>query len=138
MEILVEIAKKMNELLEADDMDNAVLEEICKTLKEQPNVRFRLMDFKYFNEERLAMLQNQKIELVRNQNFEAAANKRELEVKCLKHIQAKKQFKIEKSLFDTEDNIFAYFYTGTAQNDLEIYSRLTSPGTGFFRNPNIS
>jgi hypothetical protein len=45
---------------------------------------------------------------------------------------------IKKSLFDTEDNIFAYFYTGTAQNDLEIYSRLTSLGTGFFRNPNIS
>lgn len=42
----IEIVQKMNELLEADEMDNAVLEEICQTLKEQTNVRFRLMDFK--------------------------------------------------------------------------------------------
>ena len=138
MEILTEIAKKMNELLEADEMDNAVLEEICQMLKEQTNVRFRLMDFKFFNEERLAEINAQKIELIRNQSFDAAANKREHEVKCLKHIQGKEQFKIGKSMFDTEENIFAYFYTGTAKNDLKIYNRLTSPGNGFFRNPNIS
>lgn len=135
MEILIEIAKKMNELLEADDMDNAVLEEICQTLKEQTNVRFRLMDFKFFNKERLALINAQKIEFVRKQNFKAAANKRDLELKCLKHIQAKEQFKIKKSMFDIEENIFAYFYTGTAKNDRKIYSRLTSPGNGFFENP---
>ena len=138
MEILTEIAKKMNELLEADEMDNAVLEEICQMLKEQTNVRFRLMDFKFFSKERLALINAQKIEFVRKQNFKAAAIKRDLELKCLKHIQAKEQFKIRKSMFDVEENIFAYFYTGTAKNDLKIYNRLTSPGNGFFRNPNIS
>ncbi len=137
METLIEIEKKMNELLEADKMDNAMLEEICQSLKEQPNVRFRLMDFKYFNKERLAIINAQKIELVRMQNFDAAAKKRELELKCLKHIQGKEQFKIEKSMFDIEENIFAYFYTGTAKNDLKIYSRLTSPENGFFKNPNV-
>jgi len=137
METLIEIAKKMNELLEADEIDNAELEEICQSLKEQTNVRFRLMDFNYFNKERLAVINAQKIEFVRKQNFEAAANKRQLEKKCLKHIHGKEQFKIEKSMFDTEENIFAYFYTGTAKNDLKIYSRMTSPENGFFKNPNV-
>lgn len=90
---------------------------------------------KFFNKERLALINAQKIEFIRKQNFKAAADKRDLELKCLKHIQAKEQFKIRKSMFDIEENIFAYFYTGTAKNDRKIYSRLTSPENGFFENP---
>ena len=135
MEILLEIAEKMNNLLESDQLDYASLEEICLTIKDQTRVRFRLMDFEFFNEEKVAVITAKKLRLIQEQNFEGAANMRDIEKKYLKHINFKKSFEIEKSMFFSEDDLLVYFHTGTAKNDNAIYSRLTSPGIGFFKCP---
>ena len=135
METLVQIAENLNELLEADQMDNALLEEICQALKEEICLKFKLMDFEFFNEERMVKITSEKKTFVRERNFEAAANQRDLEKNFEKHIRFKKYFNMEKSMFYPEDNMLVYFYSGTAKNDHVIYSRLTSSGTGFFKSP---
>ena len=53
MEIILQIAENLNELLESDQMDNALLDEICQALKEEICLKFKLMDFEFFNEERI-------------------------------------------------------------------------------------
>lgn len=135
MEILRNIADNMNELLDADQFDSARLEEMCLILKEQSKVRFRLMDFEYLNEERLKTYRDDHVVLIWRKNFKAAANKRDHIKKCEKYIRFKRLFRIEKSMFHFARNKLVYFYTGTAKNDLAIYSRLTSTNIGFFQDP---
>lgn len=136
-EKLEKIADWMNELLEADPMDNERLEEICQFLLDQTKVRFRLFDFEFFNEERLTIIRAERLNLVGEQDYRAICKQRDLEKKCLKHIRFKKYFRMEKSMFYSDENILVYFHTGTAKNDQTIYLRLTLPKTGFFINPNI-
>jgi len=112
-----------------------LLEEICQALKEKICLKFKLMDFEFFNEERMVKITAEKKRFVKERNFEAAANWRDLEKNFEKHIRFKKYFNIEKSMFYPEDNILLYLYLGTAKNDQVIYSRLTSTGTGFFKSP---
>lgn len=132
-EELIELTKQMNDRLEAHYWDNEWLEQICSFWQEQTNIRFRILDFEYYNEERLAAITQEKIAFVRAQNFEAAANKREIEKKFIKHVTFKKELGIEHSAFHFEENMLVYLYTGTARNDSALYSRLTSPANGFFK-----
>lgn len=134
---LEKIADWMNEMLEADPMDNAKLEQICQFLLDQTKVRFNLFDFEYFNEDRLAILQTERPNIVREGDYKAICKHDDLEKKCMKHIRFKEYFRIEKSFFYSDENKLVYFHTGKAKNDLTIYSRLTLTRTGFFVNPNV-
>jgi hypothetical protein len=132
-EELIELTKQMNALLEAEDVDKNWLEEVCNLWQNQTNIRFRLLDFEYYNESQLKTITEEKISYVKNQDFEGAANKREIEKKFIKHVTFKKEMEIEKSAFHFEENILVYLYTGTARNDSVLHSRLTSPEKGFFK-----
>lgn len=132
IEELKELTKEMNDLMEAEDVDKNWLEEVCNLWQNQTNIRFRLVDLEYYNEERLNSITEEKIAFVKAQNFEGAANKREIEKKFIKHVEFKKELEIENSAFHFEENMLVYLYTGTAKNDKLLYSRLTSPENGFF------
>ena len=133
IEALNELTKQLNELLVADQIDSAQLEKVCCAWQSQTNIRFWVVDFVHYNEEQLELITQEKIAFVREQNFEGAANKREIEKKFIKHVTFKKEFEIEKSAFHFEENTLVYLYTGTAKNDKTLLSRLTSPENGFFR-----
>lgn len=133
IEELNDLTKEMNDLLEAEDVDKNRLEEVCNLWQNQTSIRFRLLDFEYYNEDQLKIITEEKIAFVREQNFEGAANKREIEKKFIKHVTFKKEMEIEKSAFHFEENILVYIYTGTARNDSVLLSRLTSPEKGFFK-----
>lgn len=130
---LNELTKQLNEMLVADQIDSAQLEEVCNAWQNQTNIRFRLVDLEYYNEEKLNTITEEKIEFVKAQNFEGAANMREIEKKFIKHVEFKKELEIENSAFHFEESMLVYIYTGTAKNDKLLYSRLTSPENGFFR-----
>jgi len=136
MEILAKIVDDLNELLEAEVMNNEQFKEICQLLQDQPKVRFRLLDFDFFNVQRLSIINSERLNLAGGENYMAISNLNNLEKKCMKHIRFKKYFRMEKSMFYSDENILVYFHTGTAKNDQIIFSRLTLPKVGFFINPN--
>lgn len=84
IEELKELTKQMNDRQEAHYWDNEWLEQICSFWQEQTNIRFRLLDFEYYNEDQLKIITEEKIAFVREQNFEGAANKWEIEKKFIK------------------------------------------------------
>lgn len=131
-EELNELTKQLNDMLVADQIDSVQLEKVCCAWRGKENIRFRLLDFEYYNEDQLKIITEEKIAFVREQNFEGAANKREIEKKFIKHVEFKKELEIEHSAFHFEENMLVYLYTGTAKNDKVLYSRLTSPVNGFF------
>ena len=135
MEILVKMADNLNKLLNVNQMDSPRLEKICQTLKEQLRVKFKLMDFEFFNEERMAVLRTEKKQFTKEKNYEDAASKQELMNECQKHIRFKKYFKLKKSIFYPEDNKLVYLHTGKSKNDPAIYAYLTSIETGIFKSP---
>lgn len=96
------------------------------TLKSEFNIKIKLIDFEYFNEERLMNAKEEKIICVRLQNFEKAASNRDLELECQKHIDLKNQFELNKSMFDLKEGYLLYYYFGTSLNDRkmkEIYKQ---------------
>ncbi len=101
-EELNEMAKQLNEMLNAEQIDSAKLEKVCNAWQNQTNIRFRLVDLEYYNEERLNTITEEKIAFVKAQNFEGAANKREIEKKFIKHVEFKKELEIENSAFHFE------------------------------------
>ena len=134
---LEKITDWMNVMLEAEQLDNSKLEQICQFLLDQTKIRFKLFDFEFFNEERLAILQAERSNVIRDGDYKALCKHDDIEEKCKKHIRFKKYFRIEKSFFYSDENKLVYFHTGKAKNDLTIYSRLTLTRTGFFVNPNV-
>jgi hypothetical protein len=136
MELLIKIAKDLNILLKKKVMNEIRLEKICQTLGEQTRVRFKLMDFEFFNEERMDLLVAEKNRFLKDKNYEAAANLKDVEKNFEKHIRFRIFFGVRKSGFYSEDNHLVYLHTGKARNDRVIYDRLTSPVKGFFKNPN--
>lgn len=136
MQRLEIIVDALNQQLNADQMDTARFERICKYMKTQTYARFKLVDFEFYNEERLALINAEDLNTVRGQDYESCVKQFKLTKNFMKHIRFQKYFKIEKSMFYSEENILIYFHTGTAKNDKTIYAHLTQPEKGFFINPN--
>lgn len=117
MAVSENVIQELNNLLETDSFDIMQFDIIYRLIKEQETAKTKLIDFEYYNEERLEEAKNEKIICVQLQNFEKAASCRDLELECQKYVDLKKEFKIEKSMFHYEQNYLMYFYLGTAKND---------------------
>ena len=117
MAVSENVIQELNNLLETDSFDIMQFDIIYRLIKEQETAKTKLIDFEYYNEERLEEAKNEKIICVQLQNFEKAASSRDLELECQKYVDLKKEFKIEKSMFHYEQNYLMYFYLGTAKND---------------------
>lgn len=108
---------ELNNFLESDSFDIVEFEKLYQSIKISNNIKFKLIDFEYYNEKRLEEAIKEKIVCVELLNFERAASNRDLELECQKYIDLKLEFKIEKSAFHYEQKYLMYFYLGTAKND---------------------
>lgn len=66
---------------------------------------------------RRRLAKKKKIIYVKVQDFERAAQIRELEKECLNYIAIKTEYNINKSKFYYDQSYLFYFYLGTAKND---------------------
>ena len=79
-----------------------------------------LMDFELYTKEKKEQLRLLKVEKVKQQDFEYAANLRDMEKECITYLKFKKHYGFEKSAFVLLLGILIYAYFGTAKNDLLI------------------
>ncbi len=124
MDILEDIILKLDELLEADRFDELQFDGLLKTSKERFNLKIRMIDFEFYNEERIIDAQAEKKKGLELQDFEYTANYRELERECLKYIEFKAELNIRKSMFLCEPIFLFYCFFGTAKNDLLVKERI--------------
>ena len=76
-----------------------------------------LMDFELYTKEKKEQLRLLKLEKVKQQNFEYAANLRDMENECITYLKFKKQYRLEKSAFILLQGLLIYAYFGNAIND---------------------
>ena len=117
MDISNPIILELNDLLEADTFNSEHFEALFRSLLKLPDIKFRVLDFEFNNEERLENIRKEKIKCVELQNFEKAASNRHLERECQKYVDLKGELKIEKSQFYLEKTQLAYCFFGNAKND---------------------
>lgn len=68
--VVEEILEKLKLALNNADFNNNEFENLLESLTEQEKVKLKILDFEYYNEERLEHAKNEKIEGVKSQNFE--------------------------------------------------------------------
>mgnify|MGYP004701618049 CR=1 FL=1 len=127
MDTLKFIVAKLNEMLEAEQFDEVMFEFYIALLVEKYNFEIHLIDFEFYNEEKLRKAQTEKRKGMELHDFEYTANCRELEKMCLKCLETKSEWKIEKSVFLPEPGrnllnslipvYFYYCHFGNAKND---------------------
>jgi hypothetical protein len=115
---------ELNKLLTIDEFNFEQVDYFIQSLKEHNKVIIKLIDFEYYNEERLDKANKEKIICVQLQNFEKAASNRDLEMECKKYIDLKNELGIVNSEFHFEQNYLLYFYLGTSKNDRYIKANL--------------
>ncbi len=130
MDTLKFIVAKLNEMLEVGRFDNEQFEFYIALLVEKYNFEIKLIDFEFYNEEKLREVQAEKKKGLELLDFEYTANYRELERTCLKCLEYKADWKIDKSVFLPEPgrelrkiptpDYFYYCYFGTAKNYVMI------------------
>lgn len=118
------IVKKLNAFLNSPDFNTCEFEKLLESLLEQENVKLKILDFKYFSEDRLEYVRQEKIKDVKLGSFERAASWREKELKILKYIEFREQFDIKKSEFHFEEGFLLFFYLGTEINDMPIKEKI--------------
>lgn len=124
MDLLDNIAAHLNQLLYADKVDNQELEKIISTLDKELNTKIRLLNYEFYNEERLNSAIVEKKRQIELSNFELASKQRFLEKKCQHYLDLKTKLGIEKSVFYRVRNALLYFYLGTAKNDIKVRTYL--------------
>jgi len=108
---------ELNNFLEAEQFDIDAFGMFFQFLKQNHSFKINLIDFEYYNEQRLEEAKKEKISSVQHQNWEIAASNRDLELLCQKFIDIRNQFNIEKSFFLYEEDYLLYLFLGTARND---------------------
>jgi len=108
---------ELNNFLEAEQFDIDAFGMFFQFLKQNHSFKINLIDFEYYNEQRLEEAKKEKISSVQHQNWEIAASNRDLELLCQKFIDIRNQFNIEKSSFLYEEDYLLYLFLGTARND---------------------
>jgi hypothetical protein len=120
MKTTEDIISKLNKMLEDDIFRINEFDKLIKQLKEEHNIKIKLLDFKYYNEYRRKLARKEKIKNIKIQEFETAANWRNLEKDCLSFISIRKEYDIGKSTFYYEQEYMFYFYLGNAKNDKKV------------------
>jgi hypothetical protein len=112
--------KRLNGFLEAEYLQMAVFDRTLQRFVKRFNPKIGLIDFKYFDEQRLMKVRKKMIKQERLQNFGYLQNLSKLEQICLNYIELRKLFNFEKSVFIYEENYLLYCYCGTSFNDRQI------------------
>ena len=112
-----QIVEEINKALFDVNIDEGQFGNLLEKMVEKEKIKIKILDFEYYNEERLQHATKEKIEGVKSQNFEWAASWRDKEKKILKYIELRKEFNVDKSMFHFEEGFLLYLYLGTAKND---------------------
>ena len=120
METSENLVLKLNELLEGNRFYRKRLDILLKEFKELENAKIVLIDFEYFNEERLRLLKKEKMNYIRKQDFPKAAEYRNYETECQNYIDIKEEYGISRSMFYFEKEYLFYFYFGIYKNDERV------------------
>ncbi len=118
--------EKLNQALYADNLDADAFRNLLLYITEQEKVRLRVLDFEYFNEQRLSRVTKKKLDAIRTWDFESAALWRDKERKVLEYIEIRKEMKIQQSRFHYDKGYLFYSHMGTAKNDNEVIKILSS------------
>jgi len=124
METTENLVLKLNELLSVDRIYRKKIDYLLDEFRKLANLKIVLVDFEYYNEERLYMMKEKKIDCIKNQNFAEAARYRTLEKECREFIDLKEDYRIPGSMFYFENEYLFYFYFGTAKIDKKVRSYL--------------
>lgn len=120
MENSINIVQKLNELLDADHYHRVEFRDILASLKEPFDLKIQMIDFEFYNEEKLQQAQTEKNKSIEEHDFENEAEFWELEDECLRHRNFKSEFNIDKSQFLIHPDGVFYCFFGTAKNDRSI------------------
>jgi len=117
---------KLNELLVAEQFNREEFESILRSFEEQFKPNILILDFEYYNEDRLESARSNKMTKLKLQDFEATAKFRKMEKECMIYIEIKTEFKIKKSTFFYVNDYLFYSYLGTAKNDKTVRVLISS------------
>lgn len=126
MEPSENLVLKLNEMLEAESFDLGAFKAVFNQFKEEFRPKFKLLDFKNYNNYRQRLAKKAKIKCIEIQDFEGAAKFRELEKDCISFISLCRDYNISNSAFYYETDYLFYFYFGTAKND-KIIKKILNP-----------
>jgi len=111
------LVAKLNQALHADDFNEDDFIQLIKGIAEKEKTLLRMLDFTYFNEERLEQVSAEKAKAIKSGDYKSAALWRQKEIKVLEYIEIRKELKIQQSGFRHDKGYLFYFYLGTAKND---------------------
>lgn len=117
MESIENAIIKLNELITDSNSNPVEIIHNLLSIKQKYEIRFKILDFGYYNELLLNKSQTEKVKAIKVQNFEKAAAQRDLEAKCQKYIDIKRKYNINKSIFIYQDNILLFLYFGTSNTE---------------------
>jgi len=120
METTENLILKLNELLDSERFYPKRFKKLLTEFKELENPKIVLIDFEYYNCDKLKFFNSKKMESIDIQSFEAAARYRTLEKECQEYLDLKEGYGIKKSMFFFEKEYLFYFYLGTAKLDKKI------------------
>jgi hypothetical protein len=120
METIENLILKLNEILEGGRFYRKRFDKLLNEFKEMENPEIVLIDFEYFNEERLSMFRESKIKCIARQDFETAAKCRKMENRCHEYIAIKEEYSISRTMVFYEKEYLFYFYFGTTKLEKKI------------------
>lgn len=120
METSENLVLKLNEILERNRFYSKKFYSLLSEFRMLENPKIVLIDFEYFNEARLHLLEKKKMNCIRKQDFAKAAEYRNFENECRNYIDIREEYGITKSLFFYEKEYLFFFYFGLAKNDRKI------------------
>jgi hypothetical protein len=112
--------KKLNSFLDNKEFDIGKFGRTLKRFEKRFNFKIGVIDFKYFDENRLKNAQREKLKGDLIKNFQYFRSQRRLERVCQQYLELKTQFDIDKSIFMFEENVLMYCHFGTSKNDPAI------------------
>jgi hypothetical protein len=120
METTENLILKLNELLESDRFYSKRFNKLINEFKLLENPKIVIVDFEYYNLDKLKFFQSKKEDFIDVQEFETAAKYRTLEKECMEYLDIKDGYGINKSMFFFEKEFLFYFYLGTAKIDNKV------------------
>jgi hypothetical protein len=111
---------RLNGFLETNEMHIGQFGRTLERFEKRFNFKIGVIDFKYYDEQRLMKVRKKMLQQEKIQNFGYMRNLAKLERICLNYIELRKLFNFEKSVFLYEENYLLYCHCGNSKNDWQI------------------
>lgn len=117
MNILERYATILNNALNKEGAGVEYFEGIFNQLVDNCNVKLVYVDFDSYDETKLKLAQKELEKEVKAENYALAAYWQNIERICFKHLELKRQYKINDSCFLYEDGVMLFCHAGSALHD---------------------